>query len=85
MAPVCHIIVTIKLNNKGILLSPWTVCMNSNIPPVQDQVQSVPQKSTNVHVATPKFFMPVFLTIIIATLIYIAIQVNTDLKPASSI
>ncbi|MFW1875224.1 inorganic phosphate transporter, partial [Acinetobacter baumannii] len=36
-------------------------------------------KSTNVHVTTPKFFMPVFLTIIIATLIYIGFQVSADL------
>ncbi len=36
-------------------------------------------KSTNVHVATPKFFMPVFLTVIVATLIYIGFQVNADL------
>ncbi len=54
--------------------------MNSNIPPVQDQVQSVPQKSTNVHVATPKFFMPVFLTVIIATLVYIGFQLSADLS-----
>ena len=55
--------------------------MNSNLPPVSDSAQaSAPQKSTNVHVPTPKFFMPVFLTIIIATLIYIGIQVNADLS-----
>jgi len=36
-------------------------------------------KSTNVHVPTPKFFMPVFLTVIVATLIYIGFQVNADL------
>ena len=54
--------------------------MNSNIPPVQDQVQSVPQKSTNVHVATPKFFMPVFLTVIISTLVYIGFQLAADLS-----
>ena len=55
--------------------------MNSNLPPVSDSAPtSTAQKSTNVHVPTPKFFMPVFLTIIIATLIYIAIQVNTDLS-----
>ena len=53
--------------------------MNSNIPPVQDQVQSVPTKSTNVHVATPKFFMPVFLTVIISTLVYIGFQLSADL------
>ncbi|OTG65548.1 inorganic phosphate transporter [Acinetobacter silvestris] len=54
--------------------------MNSNIPPVSDSTQtSTATKSTNVHVPTPKFFMPVFLTIIIATLIYIGVQVNADL------
>ena len=53
----------------------------SNLPPVTDSAQtSTPQKSTNVHVPTPKFFMPVFLTIIIATLIYIGVQVNADLS-----
>ena len=55
--------------------------MNSNLPPVSDSAEtSTAQKSTNVHVPTPKFFMPVFLTTIIATLIDIAIQVNTDLS-----
>lgn len=54
--------------------------MNSNIPPVQDQVSSAPQKSTNVHVPTPKFFMPVFLTVIIATLVYIGFQLSSDLS-----
>lgn len=54
--------------------------MNSNIPPVQDQVSSAPQKSTNVHVPTPKFFMPVFLTVIIATLVYIGFQLSADLS-----
>ncbi|MDN5512513.1 inorganic phosphate transporter [Acinetobacter sp.] len=61
--------------------------MNSNIPPVQDQVQSAPTKSTNVHVATPKFFMPVFFTVIISTLAYIGFQLSTDLAhvPALSL
>ncbi|CAB1215809.1 inorganic phosphate transporter [Acinetobacter bouvetii] len=53
--------------------------MNSNIPPVQDQVQVAPKKSTNVHVPTPKFFMPVFLTVIISTLVYIGFQLSSDL------
>ena len=54
--------------------------MNSNLPPVSDSAQSTTAtQSTNVHVPTPKFFMPVFLTIIVATLIYIGIQVNADL------
>ncbi|WEV49998.1 inorganic phosphate transporter [Acinetobacter sp. ESL0695] len=33
----------------------------------------------NVNVPTPKFFMPVFLTIIISTLVYIGLQLNADL------
>lgn len=53
--------------------------MNSNIPPVQDQVPSAPAKSTNVHVPTPKFFMPVFFTVIISTLVYIGFQLSADL------
>ncbi|MAK30947.1 inorganic phosphate transporter [Acinetobacter sp.] len=55
--------------------------MNSNLPPVSDSKLVEPSlaKSTNVHVPTPKFFMPVFFTIIIATLIYIGFQVNADL------
>ncbi|MDQ8994914.1 inorganic phosphate transporter [Acinetobacter soli] len=55
--------------------------MNSNLPPVSDSKPVEPShaKSTNVHVPTPKFFMPVFLTVIVATLIYIGFQVNADL------
>lgn len=55
--------------------------MNSNLPPVSDSklAANLQAKSTNVHVPTPKFFMPVFLTIIIATLIYIGFQVRADL------
>ncbi|WP_206600134.1 inorganic phosphate transporter, partial [Acinetobacter baumannii] len=54
---------------------------NSNLPPVSDSklAANLQAKSTNVHVPTPKFFMPVFLTIIIATLIYIGFQVSADL------
>jgi PiT family inorganic phosphate transporter len=61
--------------------------MNSNIPPVQDQAHSAHAKSTNVHVATPKFFMPVFLTVIISTLVYIGFQLSADLThvPALSL
>nr|WP_235985087.1 inorganic phosphate transporter [Acinetobacter baretiae] len=36
--------------------------------------------SKNVNVPTPKFFMPVFLTVIIATLIYIGFQLHSDLS-----
>lgn len=55
--------------------------MNSNLPPVSDSklAANLQAKSTNVHIPTPKFFMPVFLTIIIATLIYIGFQVSADL------
>lgn len=55
--------------------------MNSNLPPVSDSklAANLQEKSTNVHVPTPKFFMPVFLTIIVATLIYIGFQVSADL------
>ncbi len=48
--------------------------MNSNSPSVQDR-QPRAEKSTNVHVPTPKFFMPVFLTLIISTLIYIGFPI----------
>ena len=48
--------------------------MNSNIPPVQDQVHVTQVKSTNVHVPTPKFFMPVFLTIIVSTPVQVKIR-----------
>lgn len=55
--------------------------MNSNLPPVSDSklAANLQVKSTNVHVPTPKFFMPVFLTIIVVTLIYIGFQVSADL------
>lgn len=55
--------------------------MNSNLPPVSDSklAANLQAKSTNVHVPIPKFFMPVFLTIIVATLIYIGFQVSADL------
>ncbi|MCM1964003.1 inorganic phosphate transporter [Acinetobacter pittii] len=55
--------------------------MNSNLPPVSDSklAANLQVKSTNVHVPTPKFFMSVFLTIIVATLIYIGFQVSADL------
>ncbi|AXY60770.1 inorganic phosphate transporter [Acinetobacter sp. WCHAc010052] len=61
--------------------------MNSNTPPAEHEVQQVPLKSTNVHVPTPKFFVPVFLTVIIATLIYIGFQLSADLAhvPALSL
>ena len=79
MTPLCHIIVTIKLNNMGILKSSILACMNSKQTPVDSAHTSTATKSTNVHVPTPKFFMPVFLTLIISTLIYIGFQVTADL------
>ncbi|MFT4019906.1 MAG: inorganic phosphate transporter [Acinetobacter sp.] len=53
--------------------------MNSNIPPEHKSVHLDPTESLNVHAPTPKFFKPVFLTVIVATLIYIALQISTDL------
>ncbi len=53
--------------------------MNPNIPPRHDHVENSATRSTNVHVPTPKFFIPVFFTIIISTLIYIAFQMSADL------
>ena len=54
--------------------------MNSNPTPIDSAQQSTSeQKSTNVHVPTPKFFMPVFLTLIVSTLIYIGFQLSADL------
>ncbi len=55
--------------------------MNLKHPSASDSASPVPStKSTNVHVPTPKFFMPVFFTLIIATLIYIGVQVSADLS-----
>lgn len=85
---LCHIIVIIKLNNKGIFLSSLPICMNSNQTPVSDSAQSSStEKSTNVHVPTPKFFVPVFLTLIVSTLVYIGFQLAADLShvPALSL
>ncbi|AYA02630.1 inorganic phosphate transporter [Acinetobacter sp. WCHAc010034] len=62
--------------------------MNSNQTPVDSaQPSTAAKKSTNVHVPTPKFFMPVFLTVIISTLIYIGFQLTADLAhvPALSL
>lgn len=53
--------------------------MNSNQTSVDSAQQSSSEKSTNVHVPTPKFFIPVFLTLIISTLIYIGFQLTADL------
>jgi len=72
----------------GILKSSIPACMNSNQTPVDSaQPSTAVKKSTNVHVPTPKFFMPVFLTVIISTLIYIGFQLTADLAhvPALSL
>ena len=72
----------------GILKSSIPACMNSNQTPVDSaQPSTAAKKSTNVHVPTPKFFMPVFLTVIISTLIYIGFQLTADLAhvPALSL
>lgn len=52
--------------------------MNSN-PNSTQSAQRAADQSTNVHVPTPKFFMPVFLTLIVSTLIYIGFQLSLDL------
>ncbi|MHA5056570.1 inorganic phosphate transporter [Acinetobacter schindleri] len=59
--------------------------MNSNQTPSGSAHQSPSHKSTNVHVPTPKFFMPVFLTVIISTLIYIGFQLTSDLAHVPAI
>ena len=61
--------------------------MNSNQTPVDSAQPATVVSSTNVHVPTPKFFMPVFLTVIVSTLIYIGFQLSADLAhvPALSL
>lgn len=70
-----------------IIESSIPACMNPNPTPVDSAHKSASKKSTNVHVPTPKFFMPVFLTLIITTLIYIGFQLSSDLAhvPALSL
>ncbi len=63
----------------GILGSSIPACMNSNQTPLDSPHEHPSQESKNVHVPTPKFFMPVFLTLIISTLIYIGFQLSVDL------
>ena len=55
--------------------------MNSNQPTASNSTNAPADSnaSSNVHVPTPRFFMPVFLTVIVATLIYIGFQVHNDL------
>ena len=61
--------------------------MNPNQTPVDSAQPATVVSSTNVHVPTPKFFMPVFLTVIVSTLIYIGFQLSADLAhvPALSL
>lgn len=54
--------------------------MNSDSIPVPNTTEHLPEKSTNVHTATPKWFMPLFLTVLITTLIYIGFQLSADLS-----
>lgn len=47
----------------------------------KDSDQAVPQlKSSNVETKPPRFFMPVFLSVIVGTLIYIGFQLAADLS-----
>ncbi len=62
----------------GILESSIPACMNSNQTP-KDSAPTLTDNPSNVHVPTPKFFMPVFLTLIVSTLIYIGFQLSADL------
>ena len=62
----------------GILESSIPACMNSNQTP-KDSAPTLTDNPSNVDVPTPKFFMPVFLTLIVSTLIYIGFQLSADL------
>lgn len=53
--------------------------MKMNTSSKQEPIPPGAVEGRNVHVPTPKFFMPVFLTIIISTLVYIGFQLNADL------
>lgn len=60
--------------------------MNSNSIPVSDTVeQHTLEKSTNVHTASPKWFMPLFLAVLIATVTYIGFQLSADLSNIPSL
>lgn len=48
----------------------------SNIPP---HLENGVHKPSNVHTALPRYFMVVFLSIIVGTLIYIGVQLSVDL------
>jgi len=70
--------VTIQLKKYEDSFILYANCMNSN-PNSTQSAQHAADQSTNVHVPTPKFFMPVFLTLIVSTLIYIGFQLSLDL------
>lgn len=53
--------------------------MKMNTSSKQEPIPPGAVEGKNVNVPTPKFFMPVFLTIIISTLVYIGLQLNADL------
>jgi PiT family inorganic phosphate transporter len=60
--------------------------MNSNSIPVSDTAeQHTLEKSTNVHTASPKWFMPLFLAVLIATVTYIGFQLSADLSNIPSL
>ncbi|NIE97016.1 inorganic phosphate transporter [Acinetobacter sp. Tr-809] len=59
--------------------------MNSDSISVPNTTEHLSEKSTNVHTASPKLFMPIFLAILIATLIYIGFQLSADLSNVPSL
>ena len=60
--------------------------MNSNSIPVSDTAeQHTLEKSTNVHTTSPKWFMPLFLAVLIATVTYIGFQLSADLSNIPSL
>ncbi|MFX8859904.1 inorganic phosphate transporter [Acinetobacter baumannii] len=54
--------------------------MNSKSLPISGSAGHSSEKSTNVHTATPKWFLPLFMTVLVATLIYIGFQLSVDLS-----
>lgn len=54
--------------------------MNSKTISLPDTTEPSSLKSSNVHVASPKWFLPVFLVVLIATVIYIGFQLSVDLS-----
>ncbi len=55
--------------------------MNPNLPPASDTSVNPSHivQPSNVHEPTPRFFMPVFITLLVITLVYIGFQINSDL------